>query len=72
MLWLDVLRSGDRCRASPYYTTYALAYLGEEEWLFECLERSVDHHLWYVRSEPIFEPYRDDPRFTAVLERAGF
>ena len=37
-----------------------------------CLEEGAEHHLWYVRSEPVFDPYREDARFQRILREAGF
>ena len=46
------------------------AELGEQEALFDCLGTMVRgvmiEFLW---TAPVFDPYRDDPRFEAALDR---
>ena len=42
---------------------------------FELLEAAVDERdgfLVFIRKWPNFDVVRDDPRFTAVLDRIGF
>jgi hypothetical protein len=47
-----------------------LAYLGETDAMFECLERKVGRgDQLLLKPNPNFEPHYDDPRFTALLRR---
>jgi hypothetical protein len=49
-----------------------LAYLGDREGTFRCLEESVDRgRFGMIKVNPVFDPYRDDPRFEALLARVG-
>jgi TolB-like protein/DNA-binding winged helix-turn-helix (wHTH) protein/Tfp pilus assembly protein PilF len=59
---------------SPFSTAIVLAGLGDAEGLFPVLERVVDEREHAIRldTEPFFDPFRADPRFQALLRRAGF
>jgi TolB-like protein/class 3 adenylate cyclase/Flp pilus assembly protein TadD len=47
-----------------------LATLGEGDSVFECLEQAIDRgNLLYLRANPVYDPYRSDPRFAALLRR---
>jgi tetratricopeptide (TPR) repeat protein len=48
--------------------------LGEREAVFPLLEKGLEDRSYALRlnTEPIFEPLRSDPRFVALLKRAGF
>jgi len=48
--------------------------LGEREAAFPILEKALDDRTYAIRlnTEPVLEPLRGDPRFTALLQRAGF
>ena len=40
--------------------------------VFECLEDArKENSIGYVKLQPQFAPYRDDPRFQAILEGMG-
>mgnify|MGYP001812231882 CR=1 FL=1 len=49
-----------------------LAYVGDGDGMLECLAESAERHLWYVRVDPVFDPYRADPRFARILAEAGY
>ncbi len=54
---------------------YAYAQLGEREKAFELLDaafRSRSSGLVWLKVEPLFDPLRDDPRFSDLLRRVGF
>lgn len=71
VLALDA-RAHGRCGFDAWETAIARAAMRDEARAFECLDKAADHYLWYVLSEPAFDPYRDDPRFLAALAKAGF
>jgi hypothetical protein len=51
------------------------AGLGEREAVFEWLDQAYaarDVHLIYLPVDAKWDPYRADPRFTALLSRCGF
>ena len=60
--------------ASPF--TFATAYMGvgDRDAVFRLLERAVEDRQYAIRLkiEPVFEPLHADPRFVALLQRAGF
>lgn len=68
LLEIDIARTGRACRVDPMGTAMAWALLGERDRMFACLNEQADSYLWYVVEEPVFAPYRDDPRFQEVLE----
>ncbi len=71
LLEIDIARTGLVCRIDAMGTAMAWALLGERERMLECLREQADRHLWYVLEEPVFDPYRDDPRFQEVLAAGG-
>ncbi len=64
-------RSGDNCLRRPYAAAGYLAVAGEREGMFRCLEAAPPTMLTFLGLEPVFAPYRDDPRFARVLARTG-
>ena len=48
--------------------------LGHKENALQILEKALDDRTYFLRlkTEPIFEPLHSDPRFKALLRRAGF
>jgi tetratricopeptide (TPR) repeat protein len=73
---LNALRTAAQQRYIPPYAL-ALIYagLGEKDAVFEWLDRAYaahDVHLIFLTVDPKWDPYRADPRFTALLERCGF
>ncbi len=57
---------------SPITFANLHAQLGEEDQAFEWLEKAYEERqgwLIFLKSEPLFDPLRDDPRFTDLLRR---
>jgi tetratricopeptide (TPR) repeat protein len=73
---LHILEVVSRERYVPAYAI-ALVHAGLERWepALDWLERGYDHrdvHLIFLPIDPKWDPLRDHPRFTALLERCGF
>ena len=59
---------------SPYLFAVVYAGLGDRDEMFAALETAFKDRpadLLWLRVEPIFSPFRDDPRFQAVLKGIG-
>jgi serine/threonine-protein kinase len=59
-------------RASPYLAAEVLAALGEEDRMFEMLERAVatrDPLVSELGAMPVFDPWRGDPRMREIRGR---
>jgi hypothetical protein len=73
---LDDLITRSRTRYVPMYAIALVqAGLGDREALFKSLDAAYaasDVHLIFLPVDPKWEPYRSDPRFSAVLERCAF
>jgi TolB-like protein/DNA-binding winged helix-turn-helix (wHTH) protein/Flp pilus assembly protein TadD len=75
----EVLAGLDRLSRERYVPPYAQALvhagLGQQDAVFDSLERAFDVrdvHLIYLPVDPKWDPYRSDPRFEALLARCGF
>jgi len=75
----EVLKKLEADARERYVPPYAMALvhagLGEREPVFEWLDRAYaerDAHLVYLPVDPKWDPYRADPRFSALLARCGF
>jgi tetratricopeptide (TPR) repeat protein len=65
-----VARSGKPCTDHPAAAARDLALLGDADAMFECLREAVERRdEIFLEADPVFEPYRSDPRFTALLRR---
>ncbi|MDP6495925.1 MAG: tetratricopeptide repeat protein, partial [Dehalococcoidia bacterium] len=71
--WLDYFREkGRREFVSPVNWGEVYAQLGEKDQAFAQLEKAHQQHdggLWSVNVDPVWDPIRDDPRFTDLLRR---
>lgn len=75
----DVLREVERLARVSYVPPSEIslvhAGLGDAAGVFETLERAYavrDVNLVFLPVDPKMDPFRDDPRFRALLERCGF
>jgi TolB-like protein/Flp pilus assembly protein TadD len=78
--WLGLVRSlfdwrlaqsGKPCTNNPMSGAFLLAHLGEAEQMLGCLGQAVERRNTFLKVFPSYAPYRDDPRFTALLRRMG-
>jgi len=61
---------GEYVRPVDFAITFA--YLGEKDQAFEWLEKAYEERdgvMLYLKGLPLFDPLRDDPRFTDLLRR---
>ena len=67
----SISRSGRPCTNDPERASYRFAIIGEPNRMFECMEIALRLKQSFVGAKvnPGFDPYRDDPRFTALLRR---
>ena len=60
--------------AAAYAIAVAYAGLGEKDQAFEWLERSNSDRAWdilYVKTDPMMDSLRSDPRFAELVKRVG-
>ena len=74
-----VLREAEALTRAGFFPPYTIAVvyagLGEPEGVFAALERAYavrDANLVFLLVDPKLDPFRDDPRFRALVERCGF
>lgn len=70
----ELTESPDQGSVSYVHVAYILAGLGERARAIDALERAVARHdadVVYMGVDPTLDPLRGDPRFLALLERAG-
>jgi adenylate cyclase len=66
-------RHGDPCTWHSGYGAQLYARAGERDEMYRCLERAIaerGNRMLYLWRE-FWDPYRDDPRFQAILGRNG-
>ncbi|HEX2455659.1 MAG TPA: winged helix-turn-helix domain-containing protein [Vicinamibacterales bacterium] len=75
----DLLRTLEAASHQRYVPPYAFALvqagLGERDAVFASLDNAFavhDVHLMYLPVDPKWDPYRDDPRFKALVDKCGF
>ncbi len=65
-----VASGGDACITVWAEGACELALLGDADALFECLQKAIDQRdLVFLKANPLYDPYRADPRFAALLRR---
>ena len=60
---------------SPYYVAKVYAGLGDKERVFEFLEKAYQAHsdrLLDIQTDPVFDEFRGEPRFSNLTRRLGF
>ena len=54
---------------------FLLAAMGQKEQSIQCLEKGYEQGAGYmpqIKTEPVLQDLRSDPRFQALLDRVGF
>lgn len=66
-------RDGTPCTTTAHGGARMLALMGDSDRMLACLDQSIEEHDvdWLAKVHPIYDPYRDDPRFQAHLRRIG-
>jgi tetratricopeptide (TPR) repeat protein len=65
-----VATRGEPCANDAWHGADALALLGEAEAMFECLGKAIGRKdMVFLKANRVYDPYRSDPRFTALLRR---
>lgn len=71
----ELQERSSRQHVSPFFLAVAHTGLGEPTQAIECLERAYAERDWLVsvlKTDPIFDPLRDDARFQELLRRIKF
>lgn len=70
----EALNIAQQLRGQSNLQAFIYAGLGDSDSMMRVLEKGVDDREVGLRlkTEPIFLPYHSDPRFVALLHRAGF
>lgn len=70
-----MMKQSKQTYVAPWQIAAVHAGLGERDKAFELLEKSYkerDHWLTYLKTSPIVDNLRSDPRFKAMLKKMGF
>jgi TolB-like protein/DNA-binding winged helix-turn-helix (wHTH) protein/Tfp pilus assembly protein PilF len=69
---LEQLKKNER--TPPFLIAVVHLGLGDREAVFPLLEKGLSDRTYAIRlnTEPVLDPLRSDPRFVALLQRAGF
>ena len=69
---LEQLKKNER--TPPFLIAVVYLGLDEREAVFPLLEKGLNDRSYTIRlkTEPVLDPLRSDPRFSALLQRAGF
>ena len=72
--WVERLGRGSTFLTTANHTAGIYARAGDVDGAFAVLERGLedgDPFRFFLGVDPALDPLRDDPRFTAILERSG-
>ena len=72
LLELEIERTQKDCTNDPLFAAEMSAVVGDRDRMFDCLHVAQD--LWArfaFLTDPLWEDYRSDPRFAAILEQMG-
>ncbi len=75
-LELERMKAGRECTDAPAGAAFLLAGLGQADEMFACLREVLDRDRdprfrFDLKVDPIYAPYRSDPRFAEVLRAAS-
>jgi serine/threonine-protein kinase len=70
---LNLAQDGNPCTVVPELGAHWYALIGESDQMYECIDEAIAKGFLslYLKVHPNWDPYRDDPRFTALLRRMG-
>src|ERR1700683_2285860 len=68
--WLRELKESENKPDWPCWKGIFYAHTGDQEQAMQILQQSFDHHcdgLQFLKTNPVFDPLRDDPRFKELM-----
>jgi TolB-like protein/DNA-binding winged helix-turn-helix (wHTH) protein/lipoprotein NlpI len=68
----DLKKRADKGLLGPCWETFPRAHLGDAERTLQLLHYGLEHHcdgLQFLATEPIYDKFRQDPRFQALLHQ---
>lgn len=68
--WLRELKESENKPDWPCWKGIFYAHTGDQEHAMQILQQSFDHHcdgLQFLKTNPVFDPLRDDPRFKELM-----
>ncbi len=72
---LELKDPSRRGRMSPYWVAWAQARIGEKEEVLRLLEQALEERwgqMMYLRWNPVWDRFRDEPRFQEIIRRMNF